>query len=213
MDFVRRPGDRYPQHRGARAGALGGDPEWLAPAQVDGLARSERNLQAEHFQVAAGRNVLGNREARRVGFRVAAQEVEDAVVAGMFTGGEIRPGHRRLRRIAGAEPLVMAVGGQAAEVRQFALGHPALGKPRVHAVEAEHHQPALGGGLRRIGRAEHGKQSQSGQQDQWGFPAAASRHRGFACLVRGDGGGRGRACVAGLTRSAFRFQHTKPAQQ
>jgi hypothetical protein len=174
---------------------------------------AEWNLQAQQFQVAFGRNVFGNRKSRRVGFRVAAQEIEDTVMAGMFPGGEIRPGHGGLRRIAGAELLVVAVGGQPAEVRQLAFGHPALGQDRVHAVETEHDQAAFGDRLRGVRRSEHGQQPQSGQHDQRRLPTAARRHRGFDSFIHGDGGGRAPTCVAGLGRRALGFQYPKPAQQ
>ena len=143
-DRIGRIGDRHAQHGRAVPFALGADPERRADAPVARRSAVERQLKAESAQHVLRRLDLGDRVFRRVGLGIAPEKVEDAVLAGIEPGGERRPGDRRLRRVGRRQRLVVALAREAGEIRQHALGHPALGQPRVHAVEAEHDR-ATGG--------------------------------------------------------------------
>ena len=68
---------------------------------------------------------------------MAMDEVEDAVRAWAGAVDEVGPGHRALRRNAGAETAESASRAQLGQVGQQALLHHAA-QARVHAVDADH---------------------------------------------------------------------------
>ena len=93
--------------------------EWDAPVaeqfpdrrpapEVDRLGRHE----------GVGLDVTAQRDVGAIGLGVAAEEVEDAVAAGVDARGEGRPGHRRLRRGGRGDPARPAPITEEAEVRQ-----------------------------------------------------------------------------------------------
>ena len=156
-DRIGRVGDRHAQHGRGIAFAFGADPERRAGAPVARRAALERQLIAEKAQRGLRLLDLGDRVLRRIGFGVAAEEVEDAVLARIEPGRERRPGDRRLRRVGGRQHLIVARVAQPGEVRQRAIVHPALGELRIHAVEAEHDDAAAACGTLGGGRlADHG---------------------------------------------------------
>ena len=73
-------------------------PDASPSLQIDDLRRHERVLLLVAIQSQLG----------QISLRIAAEEVEYAMAAGIQTGGEGRPGHRRLCRVGGGDASVAA---------------------------------------------------------------------------------------------------------
>ncbi len=97
--------------------------------------KSQAILVAEQHLLLA---FVDQRQLGPVVLRVALQEIDDAVAAGIEPGGESRPGHRGLRGDGRLERRKGAFGLELRQVGQLAFGHPLLGEPGVGAVEADH---------------------------------------------------------------------------
>ena len=94
-------------------------------------------------------------EFRNVGFEAAVEKIENIVLGRAHPGGKGGPRHRRERRERGAQPVKRPLFLQAAQIRQFALGHEALGEPRIEPVEAQKNETLDFGPAETSPAAEH----------------------------------------------------------
>ena len=123
---------------GVRAGAAEdgrGDPRGREPvpdrgpaAEVHGPGRREDVLLLVPVQAVVG----------QVRLRITAEEVEDAVTAGIHPGGERRPGHGCLGRGGRGHAGKSARGNQLRQVRQLSGRQHRLDEARLEPVETDH---------------------------------------------------------------------------
>ena len=148
----------------ARAGAVGvGRPaqgELPVPPQADDVGRGDR----------------GGGGGRHTGHRIAVDEVEDAVPAGVAAGDEVRPGHRRLGWDGGAQRVhPAAVLHQSGEVAHpIGIARDGLGQQvGVHPVDAQddHLLEGLLGG-----RAGQGEPREAGHPEGQERPGVRLAH-------------------------------------
>ena len=109
---------------------------WLLRQHLDGGA-PEWDAQAANPQSAPRRAHPAGGEFRNVGFEAAVEKIENVVLGRADPGGKGGPRYRRERRERGAQAVKRPLFLQAAQIRQFALGHEALGEPRIETVEAQ----------------------------------------------------------------------------
>jgi hypothetical protein len=174
----RREVARDPVHLDVYAVLLEHVPPRRPAAVVGHLGRRGRDHVAEHVQRAAGIADGWRRGGDRlVGGRIAVDEVEDPVPAGIHPGDEARPRDRTLRRRRGAERLVRALVAELREVRHLAARDHLLEDHRIHPVDADdEHARLLGRGVR------------GGRHDQRGDRASQSAHDPL--LARRPGSGK-----------------------
>ena len=80
---------------------------------------------------------LGGREFRRIGAKIAIQEVEDIVFGRIHARGKRGPRDRRQGGEGGAQPRVSAHFFQAREIGQFSFSHQAFGHSGIESIEAQ----------------------------------------------------------------------------
>ncbi len=97
----------------------------------------ERDPQLADLEELLHRTDVGRAQPRKIGPRVAVEEIEDVVPAGVGSGAEGRPRHRGDGREGGAELAVAAALGELGVVGQLALGHHPLGDSRVLTVKTD----------------------------------------------------------------------------
>ena len=132
-----------------------------AKSRRAGRRKSASAAAAERHGIALSQKernglLLGHRESRDPVGRIALEEVEDLVAAGVEPRRERRPGHRRLRRDRRRQRGVAAAGLERGEVRELPRRQHFLDDGRVDAVEAQDDDPA-----RRLGRRERGENQQN----------------------------------------------------
>ena len=122
----RREHGRPPQHGGRLA-------------HVNGLLK-ERLGVIRLGELCAGQPVLGRQQRYVEGVvgRVAVNEVEHAVAAGVEAGSDAGPGDLALRRVRHGEAPVAVLGNVLAQVRQPPGVVQTLERCRVKGVEANH---------------------------------------------------------------------------
>ena len=135
---------RHAQHPALDAVLLERLPERLALAQRLVAAAGEREPPLAELQREAFFAGLGIGGERHHGRRIAVDEVEDAVAAGVHAGDEVRPRHRALRRHRGLERRELTGPLHARHVGQPALVDQVACEPVVEAVEAEHDDAPVG---------------------------------------------------------------------
>src|ERR1700682_876107 len=79
-------------------------------------------------------------EIKLKGFRIAVDEIKDAVPAGIHARNQVRPCHRALRRDAGRQTPERSLLGQPGEVRHLALRHELSEQVWVEPVNTEDNQ-------------------------------------------------------------------------
>jgi hypothetical protein len=174
------PSDRPPDRGAEQCRWRGEQPRPASPRQRQRAARDQeqegggergrgRAIAAPEQQRAP--RLLGDRERRQVGVRVAPQEVEDPRAARVAAGRERRPRHRRLRRRGRSQAGVAATRGEFREARQLSRGDHALRELGVDAVEAEHDQAAYRGSRRVCGHRE------KNGSDDWQGAKESTHHR------------------------------------
>ena len=181
----RREVHRHPVDGGRNAGVLENLPQRAALAhQLDAPTR-ERELPRAEAEAAPGRqHPVGGRVHldRR---RLAVQEVEHPVPAGVHAGDEVGPGDGAERRHARLEGGEAPFGGEAREVRKPPLVDEPLEIAGVHAVDAEHDDvPAARPAGRRAagrdcgGRSPYGTEQDGGAQRARDGPRTSRRRAG-----------------------------------
>src|SRR6202171_5148312 len=106
-------------------------------------------------------------EIKLKGFRIAVDEIKDAVPAGIHARNQVRPCHRALWRNAGRQTPERSLLGQPGEVRHLALRHELREQVRVEPVDAEDDQlPGLNRSAPRVMAGEKQAQTRGTQSQQ-----------------------------------------------
>ena len=112
-------------------------PEGGAVAQLLGRAAAEGNDPLANLEAVLRAFDLRGGKIKLKSFRVAVDEIEDAMATGIHARDQVRPGYGALRRDTGSEAPERAFGCEAGKVRHLAIGHKFREQVRVKAVDAE----------------------------------------------------------------------------
>jgi hypothetical protein len=129
----------------------GRDDESRAPAKKDRDQRKKndhgccRHPRIPLSEKQRFRRLVECGENRKVRFRVAAKEIEDARPTRIDAGREGRPRDRSLRRHGRTQRFVGPLLAQTGQVGELPLVHPLLGQPGVDPVKPEDDDALLGG--------------------------------------------------------------------
>ena len=148
-------GDAHAREHRARAARSGGYVQGqrrMVEAIPAAESRSQTGVPRRRFTAFGGEQdvlllVPVQAVVGQVGLRVAAEEVEDAVAAGVHPRGEGRPGDGRLGRGRRRHPCESARGDQLRQIRQLSGRQHRLDEARLEPVQADHddslrHRPA-----------------------------------------------------------------------
>ncbi len=130
-------------------------PEGLAVPQLFRRATAQRDHPTPDMKTMFWAFYARRRKVELKSLRIAVDEIEDSVPAGIHSRNQVRPRHRALRRDACRQPPERSLLGQPGKVRQFALRHELREQVGVEPVDTKDDQ--LPGANRSVPRVMAGE--------------------------------------------------------
>ena len=150
-------------------------PEGFSLPQQLHAPRRQRQLPSSQRHEVARRHGPRRRQVRRHGLRVAMDEVEDAMTAGVEAGDERGPGDRALRGNRCPERAESAACRDLRKMREAALRHQVASEGEVETVESKHDDASAERAMVCAASSDR-IQQQSGETDDGGQNSPPSRH-------------------------------------